>query len=44
MDDVAGGGSTLTMAQHEFAWVAGLLDRASYDERTGRWVRTSSRP
>ncbi len=36
MDDVAGGGSVLTMAQQAFAWVAGLLDRASYDERTGR--------
>jgi hypothetical protein len=36
MDDVAGGGSVLTMAQQEFAWVAGLLDQASYDEHTGR--------
>ncbi|MGH3564441.1 MAG: hypothetical protein ACRDRH_00095 [Pseudonocardia sp.] len=36
MDDVAGGGSMLTMAQHQFGWVAGLLDRASYDERTSR--------
>jgi hypothetical protein len=36
MDDVAGGGSVLAMAQQLFAWVAGLLDRASYDERTGR--------
>jgi hypothetical protein len=35
MDDVAGGGSVLTMAQQTFAWVAGLLDRAAYDERTG---------
>jgi transcriptional regulator with XRE-family HTH domain len=35
MDDVAGGGSVLAMAQQAFAWVAGLLDRASYDERTG---------
>jgi tetratricopeptide (TPR) repeat protein len=35
MDDVAGGGSVLAMAQQLFAWVAGLLDRASYDERTG---------
>ena len=36
MDDVAGGGSVLTMAQQLFAWVAGLLDRASYGEHTGR--------
>ncbi len=36
MDDVAGGGSVLSLAQHEFEWVAGLLDRAVYDERTGR--------
>ena len=26
----------LSLARHEFAWVAELLDRASYDERTGR--------
>ncbi|MGH3812575.1 MAG: hypothetical protein ACRDUV_08980 [Pseudonocardiaceae bacterium] len=36
MDDVAGGGSVLTMAQQAFAWVTGLLDRARYDEHTGR--------
>ncbi|MGH4006661.1 MAG: helix-turn-helix transcriptional regulator [Pseudonocardiaceae bacterium] len=36
MDDVAGGGSVLSLAQHEFGWVAGLLDQASYDEPTGR--------
>ncbi|MGH4020358.1 MAG: hypothetical protein ACRDT0_14215 [Pseudonocardiaceae bacterium] len=36
MDDVAGGGNVLSLAQHEFGWVAGLLDQASYDERTGR--------
>ncbi len=36
MDDVAGGGSVLTMAQHTFGWVAGLLERASYGERTGQ--------
>lgn len=38
MDDVAGGGSVLAMTQQAFAWVAGLLDRASYDERTGRML------
>jgi hypothetical protein len=36
MDDVAGGGSVLAIAQQLFAWVAGLLDQASYDEHTGR--------
>ncbi|MGB6164834.1 MAG: helix-turn-helix transcriptional regulator [Pseudonocardiaceae bacterium] len=36
MDDAAGGGPVLALAQHEFGWVAGLLDRASYDEPTGR--------
>jgi hypothetical protein len=35
-DDVAGGGSVLSLAQHEFGWVAGLLDQASYDEHTCR--------
>ncbi len=36
MDDVAGGGSMFALAQQLFAWVAGVLDRASYDERTCR--------
>ncbi|HEU0128913.1 MAG TPA: helix-turn-helix transcriptional regulator, partial [Pseudonocardiaceae bacterium] len=36
MDDVAGGGTVLSLAQQEFDLVAGLLDRAVYDERTGR--------
>jgi hypothetical protein len=36
MDDVAGGGMVLSLAQTEFGWVAGLLDQASYDESTGR--------
>ncbi len=36
MDDVAGGGSVFALAQQLFAWVAGVLDRASYDERTCR--------
>ncbi len=36
MDDVAGGGGVLAMAQQAFAWVAGLLDQARYDDRTGR--------
>jgi len=38
MDDIAGGGSVLSLAQHEFGWVAGLLDQAVYDERTGRML------
>jgi DNA-binding XRE family transcriptional regulator len=38
MDDVAGGGSVLTLAQQEFSWVAGLLDHARYDEHTGRML------
>jgi transcriptional regulator with XRE-family HTH domain len=41
MDDVAGGGSVLPMAQQTFAWVAGLLDRARYDERTGRGLHVA---
>jgi len=36
IDNAAGGGHALSLAEHEFAWVAGLLDRASYDEATGR--------
>ncbi|MGH3929713.1 MAG: helix-turn-helix transcriptional regulator [Pseudonocardiaceae bacterium] len=36
MDDVAGGGTVLSLAQHEFDLVAGLLDQASYNEHTGR--------
>ncbi|MGH3908554.1 MAG: hypothetical protein ACRDTE_30860 [Pseudonocardiaceae bacterium] len=36
MDDVAGGGSVLSLAVQEFELVAGLLDRALYDEHTGR--------
>jgi len=36
MDDAAGGGSVLSLAQQAFGWVAGLLNQASYDERTGR--------
>lgn len=36
MDDVAGGGTVLSLARHEFGWIAGLLDQASYDEPTDR--------
>lgn len=35
MDDVAGGGAMLLLAEQEFGVVARLLDRASYDEATG---------
>ncbi len=36
MDDVAGGGTVLSLAQQHFGMVAELLDRASYDGLTGR--------
>lgn len=36
MDDAAGGGTVLPLAQRAFDWVAGLLDHASYYEHTGR--------
>jgi transcriptional regulator with XRE-family HTH domain len=36
MDDTAGGGRVLALAQHAFGWVAELLDQASYDDHTGR--------
>jgi hypothetical protein len=36
MDDTAGGGRVLALAQQAFGWVAGLLDQASYDDHTGR--------
>jgi hypothetical protein len=36
MDDVAGGGTVLSLAEQEFGVIAELLDQASYDELTGR--------
>jgi hypothetical protein len=36
MDDVAGGGMVLSLAQQEFGLVSELLDQASYDEPAGR--------
>ncbi|MGH3815720.1 MAG: helix-turn-helix domain-containing protein [Pseudonocardiaceae bacterium] len=36
MDDIAGGGMVLSLAEQEFGVVAELLDQASYDEPTGR--------
>jgi hypothetical protein len=35
MDDMAGGGIVLSLAEQQFGLVADLLDRASYDEPTG---------
>jgi hypothetical protein len=35
MDNAGGGGAVLSLAEHEFAWVSSLLDRGSYDGRTG---------
>ena len=36
MDDVAGGGTVLPLAEQQFGLVTDLLDQASYDESTGR--------
>jgi transcriptional regulator with XRE-family HTH domain/tetratricopeptide (TPR) repeat protein len=36
MDNVAGGGTVLSLAEQEFGVIAKLLDHASYDEPTGR--------
>lgn len=36
MDDMSGGGGVLTLAEQQFEAVADLLDKASYDESTGR--------
>ena len=36
MDDLAGGGTVLSLAREHFGMIAGLLDQASYDEPTGR--------
>jgi hypothetical protein len=36
MDDAAGGGGVLALAEQAFGWVAGLLDQARYDDHTGR--------
>jgi DNA-binding XRE family transcriptional regulator len=36
MDDVAGGGTVLSLAEQEFGVIAELLDQASYGEPTGR--------
>jgi transcriptional regulator with XRE-family HTH domain len=36
LDDIAGGGTVLSLARHDFDWVADLLDHAGYDQPTGR--------
>ena len=41
MDDVAGGGDVLSLAQFHFDWVAGLLDQASYGDATGRKLHSA---
>lgn len=41
MDDVAGGGTVLSLAEQQFGMVADLLDQASYDEPTGRKLHTA---
>ncbi|MGH3828100.1 MAG: helix-turn-helix domain-containing protein, partial [Pseudonocardiaceae bacterium] len=41
MDDLAGGGTVLSLAQREFGVVAELLDQASYDESTGRGLHVA---
>ena len=41
MDDVAGGGAVLSLAQYHFGWVAGLLDQASYHDATGRKLHSA---
>ncbi len=41
MQDTAGGGDVLSLAQYHFGWVAGLLDQASYDATTGRKLHSA---
>jgi len=41
MDDVAGGGDVLPLANYHFGWVAGLLDQASYNDATGRKLHSA---
>lgn len=41
MDDVAGGGTVLSLAKQEFEVVTELLDQASYDEPTGRQLHVA---
>jgi len=41
MDDVAGGGTMLSLAEQEFGVVARLLDQASYDVATGHKLHSA---
>lgn len=41
MEDAQGGGLVLSLAEHEFSWVAELLDKATYTEQTARKLHTS---
>ena len=41
MDDVAGGGTVLSLAEQEFGVITELLDEASYDESTGRGLHVA---
>jgi hypothetical protein len=41
MDDVAGGGTVLSLAEQEFGVIAGLLNQASYEESTGRTLHVA---
>ncbi|MGH3871994.1 MAG: helix-turn-helix domain-containing protein [Pseudonocardiaceae bacterium] len=41
MDDVAGGGDVLALAQYHFGWVASLLEQASYADLTGRKLHSA---
>lgn len=41
MDDVAGGGTVLSLAEQEFGMIAGLLNQAFYDEITGHALHTA---
>ncbi|MCA1675198.1 MAG: helix-turn-helix domain-containing protein, partial [Actinobacteria bacterium] len=41
MDAAAGGGDVLSLAEFHVRWVSGLLDRASYDDATGRKLHTA---
>jgi hypothetical protein len=41
MDDIAGGGAMLSLAEQEFGVIARLLNRASYDEVSGRKLHSA---
>ena len=41
MDDAVGGGDVFSLSQYHFGWVAGLLNKASYDDATGRKLHST---